>query len=67
MAPLARRERRRVAVAERHDAEPVAAARGDVAESERDSIRDVGLAPVGRPEVHRWRVVESLPDYYPMK
>ena len=52
-ASLVRRQRRRVAVAERHHAEAVAASGCYVAEGERNSVGDIGLAPVGGTEVHR--------------
>ena len=60
---LAHGRRARVVVAERHDAEAVAAPRRDVADRERDALRDVGLAPVGRAEVHRRRRVEDEPRH----
>jgi Ca2+-transporting ATPase len=47
--------------AERHDPEPVAAAGREPADDERRALRDIGLAPVGRPEVHRRGVVEQEP------
>ena len=50
-------------VAERDDAEPVAAARRDVADRDRDALRDVGLAPFGRAELHRRRRVEHEPRH----
>jgi hypothetical protein len=49
------------AAAERHDAEPVAALRGQVADGDRHALRDVGLAPIGCPEGHRRRDVEQEP------
>ena len=41
--------------------EPVAAPRGEAADDERGALGHVGLAPVGRPEVHRRGVVEQEP------
>ena len=60
---LARRRRLRLAVAERDDAQPVAASRGDAAERERDPLGDVRLAPVGSAELHRRRRVEDEPGH----
>ena len=50
-------------VAERHDAEAVAAARRHVPDRDRDALRHVGLAPVGGAEVHRRRRVEDEPRH----
>ena len=61
VATLVRRQRRRVPVAERHHAEAVAAPGRDVAERDRHPVGDVGLAPVGRAEMHRRRRVEQEP------
>ena len=46
---------------ERHDAEPVATPGGEATDDERGALGHVGLAPVGRPEVHRRGVVEQQP------
>ncbi len=52
---------RGLGVAERDDAEPVAAAGRDVADRDRDALRHVGLAAVGGAEPHRRRRVEHEP------
>ena len=46
---------------ERDDAEAIAAARREATDDERGPFGHVGLAPVGRPEVHRRGVVEQEP------
>ena len=43
------------------DAEAVAAPGGEPTDDERGALGHVGLATVGRPEVHRWGVVEQEP------
>src|SRR5690349_18181072 len=48
-------------VAERRHGETVAAAGGNVADGDRDTFRDIPLAPVGGPERHRRRRVEDEP------
>src|SRR4051794_4160770 len=58
---LARAQHARVARAEGHDAEPVAAPRGHVADGKRHALGHVGLAPVGGAEGHRGRDVEHEP------
>src|SRR6185436_314909 len=58
---LANRRRPSFTVAEGHDAEPVAPPRRNVAERERDALRDVGLPPLGCAELHRRRRVEDEP------
>ena len=58
---LARAQDPRLAAAEGEHAEPVAAARRDVADGQRDALGDVGLAAVGGAERHRGRDVEHEP------
>ena len=60
-AALPRRQHARVRVSEGHDAEPVSAPRRQVADREGDPFRDVGLAAVGGPELHRDRRVDHEP------
>ena len=59
----ARRDRPRLLVAEGDEAEPVAAAAGEVAERERDPFGHVGLPPLGGAERHRRRDVEREPGH----
>ena len=61
--PLPRRDRLRVAVAERDEAEPVAAAAREVAERERHAFGDVGLPALRGAERHRRRDVERQPRH----
>ncbi len=60
-APLARAARGGDAGAGRDHAEAVAAPARDLPERERDALGDVGLAAVGRAELHRDRAVEHEP------
>ena len=60
-AALPRRQHARVRVSEGHDAEPVSAPRRQVADREGDAFRDVRLAAVGGPELHRDRCVDHEP------
>jgi hypothetical protein len=60
-AALARAHDPRLAAADRDDPEAVAAPRRHVADRERDALRDVGLAAVGRAEGHRGGDVEQQP------
>ena len=62
-APLTRRDRSGLAAAERDDAEAVPAARGEVTDRDGDALRHVGLAPVGRAELHRHGGVEHEPRH----
>ena len=62
-AALPRRQRPVLSAAERDDAEPVAAPRGDVADRDRDTFGHVRLAPVGRPEAHGRGRVEREPGH----
>jgi hypothetical protein len=67
VASLADRRRPRVRVAEGDDPEAVPAARRDVPERDRDSLGDIGLAPIGRAEAHRRGRVEDEPrDEHPL-
>ncbi len=50
-----------LAVTERDDAEPVPAAGGEPPDHERGPLGHVGLAPIGRAEVHRRGAVEQQP------
>ena len=62
--PVASAGRWRDAIAgrpERDHAEPVRAAGDESADDEGRALGDVGLAPVGRPEVHRGRLVQHDP------
>ena len=52
-APAAAAATRALARAERHHAEPVALARGEVADRDRGALGHVGLAAVGGAEAHR--------------
>ena len=61
--PLARRQRARLPVTERHHTEPVAATRRDVTDRDRNAFRDVGLPSVGRTELHRRGRVEHEPGH----
>ena len=57
----------RLLVAERERAEPVAPAGGDVADRDRDALRDIRLATVGGAEAHRRGRVEHEPrDEHPL-
>ena len=58
---LARRERPRRRIAERDHAEPIAVARGRVANRVGDALGDVCLPPVAGAERHRERRVEDQP------
>jgi hypothetical protein len=60
-AALARAQHARLGPAERDDAEPVAAPRGDVADGDAHALGDVRLAPQRRAEAHRRRDVEHQP------
>ena len=57
----AAREQRGAGVAEGDGAETVAAPAREVADGDRDALGDVGLAPLGRAELHRGRRVEDEP------
>ena len=60
-ALLRAQDARLLRVAEGEHAEPVAAARGHVADGERHALGDVGLAPLRGAEGHRGRDVEHEP------
>ena len=51
----------RLLVAERHEPQPVAPSRRNVADCNRDALGDVGLTTVGCAEVHRRRGVKHEP------
>ena len=62
-ATLPRRKRAGLGAAEGRDSQTISATRGQMPDRDRDSLGDVRLAPLGRPELHRDRRVEHEPGH----
>ena len=48
---------------EGHDAEPIPPARGEMPDRHGDTLGDISLPAIGRPELHRCRRIESQPRH----